>query len=90
MTLPRSLADSLGLSVAEEQSILKDMAILARVKSSASRGMVILEIEKAMFDTMVERLAEKEGVDFTVRWEEDEMGFAAPTVYRVEKTVDEG
>lgn len=89
MSLPRSLSDSLGLSAAEEESILKDMAILARVKSAEARGTVIMEISRELFESMTAQLALQQGVTFEVRWTFDEMGFAAPTVYRHEKKVDE-
>ena len=69
MSLPRSLSDSLGLSAAEEESILKDMAILARVKSAEARGTVIIEVSKAMFEAFAQG---------DVEWTKDEMGFSAP------------
>lgn len=76
MSLPRSLSDSLGLSAAEEESILKDIAILARVKTAESRGMVIIEIDREVF----ERFAGGE-----VEWTTDEMGWSAPRLKGVSR-----
>jgi len=84
MSLPRSLSDSLGLTAAEEESILKDIAILARVKTAEARGTVILEISRELFESLVAQLALQQNVTFEVHWQTDEMGFSAPTVYRRE------
>jgi hypothetical protein len=61
----------------DQESILRDMASLARVKSAASRGMVIIEMDKELFESMVLE-------HHIVTWTLDELGFSAPIVRKVD------
>jgi len=85
VSLPRTLQDALGLEPGEADSVLRDMALLARVKTAEARGMVIIEISKEVFELMTQQAAEQQGVTFTVTWTTDEMGFSAPMVMRHER-----
>lgn len=85
MSLPKGLLDTLGVEPEEQESLLRDMSILARVRSAEARGMVIIEIDKALFESLVGDAARAQGVEFVVEWKNDDLGFSAPTVYRREK-----
>lgn len=71
-----------GLPKEEQENILRDMAILARVKSAASRGNVIIELDKGLFERMAQDAVGPTYSAF-VEWKEDDMGFMAPTVLKV-------